>query len=389
MNSMTDLKGKVAVITGAGSAVGLALALRAADQGMKVALADGDEHLLGAAFEHVKAKHVGAIAVRIDMSDADAVRTFARRTEFELGPPWLVCNNLGVNRFEQGGRLPSANLKSVIDLNLWSVINGVQVFAPSMVKRGTGHIVNIASAEMLSICGAVPYVATMHAIVGMSESLHRELDSMGSGVGVTVVCPALVDKNVTGVPQAERATQSAGDAPPNVLSPEELAEQIFDAVTIRRFRVSSGGQSVSVPASNTAGGLAASGCASLEGGRDEGVAFFVGLIKRKRTEQAMRERERYLEPELALADANRLARIGQLSDEVKQPISAAVTSAQAALQWLGAQPARIEEARRSIGLIVESGHRACKVIDRIRALVRGPQGRIGSRLTKRSSRSSP
>jgi short-subunit dehydrogenase len=140
-------------------------------------------------------------------------------------------------------------LNSVIDVNLWGAINGVQVFVPDMAKRDAGHIVNIASATaMFGIPGTAPYVASTHAILGLSESLYRELDAMGSQVGVTVVCPARVNTNVTGATRDEPGTRQAvqtahsvpslaRDVPLNVLPPEELAEQIFAAVTARRFQV--------------------------------------------------------------------------------------------------------------------------------------------------------
>jgi NAD(P)-dependent dehydrogenase (short-subunit alcohol dehydrogenase family) len=226
--------------------IGLALALQAADKGMKVALADVDECLLAAAVEQVKAKDVAAIAVRTGVSDPAAVRMLARRTEAELGPPWLVCNNSGVSESEPVREFTPRNLQWVVDVNLWGVINGVQVFAPDMVKRDGGHIVNIASADMFGIPGAAAYVAATHAIMGLSESLYRELDSIGSQVGVTVVCPTLVNTNVTsanhalpGARKSERPVHSGSptvrDASPTFLPPDELAERIFAAVAARRF----------------------------------------------------------------------------------------------------------------------------------------------------------
>jgi NAD(P)-dependent dehydrogenase (short-subunit alcohol dehydrogenase family) len=228
MEPKTHLKGTVAVITGGASGIGLALALRAADEGMQVALADVDERMLDAALEQVRAKDVAAIAVRTDVSDSAAVRTLAGRTEAELGPPWLVCNSSGVSPFGVGRCHTPASLKSVINENLWGVIHGVQCFAPGMVERGAGHIVNIAFGDLFGIPGAAPYVATMHAIVGLSESLYRELDVMGSQVGVTVVCPAPVNASVTS------ATHNPS-GPRNVQPPAELVERIFTAVTTRRF----------------------------------------------------------------------------------------------------------------------------------------------------------
>ena len=248
MRPRADLKGKVAVMIGGASGIGLATALRAAQEGMKVALADADECLLAAALEQVKARNVGAIAVHTDIADAGSVRTLARRTEAELGPPWLVCNNSGASPFGPGWEVALAHLKWGIDVNLWGVINGVQVFASGMVERDAGHLVNIAATDLFGIPGAASYVATMHAIVGLSESLYRELDAIGSQVGVTVVCPALVNTNVTsatcdqaGARQARPVVHSvapcACEVPQNVLPPGEFAEQIFAAVTVRRFWV--------------------------------------------------------------------------------------------------------------------------------------------------------
>lgn len=116
------------------------------------------------------------------------------------------------------------------------------------------------------------------------------------------------------------------------------------------------------------------GSAKFAGTQEEGVSFVVDLSERKRAEQAVRESERrYLEVELALAHANRLATVGQLSasiaHEIKQPIAAAVTNAQAALNWLAAEPPQIEEARLALGRIVRNGMRASDVMSRIRALL--------------------
>jgi PAS domain S-box-containing protein len=117
------------------------------------------------------------------------------------------------------------------------------------------------------------------------------------------------------------------------------------------------------------------GGANFEGERDEGVAFVLDLTDRKRAEQAAFESERrYREVEVALAHANRVATLGQLSasiaHEIKQPVAAAVTNAQAALRWLGAQPPDIGEAMQAISNIIKNGNRAGEVISRIRALVK-------------------
>ena len=216
----TDLTGKVAVIMGAARDVGLALALCAADRGMRVALADENEHLLAAALVQVEEKDVEAIAVPGSMLDSAAVSELARRSAAQLGPPWLVCNNPGVS----------------IEVTLWGIINGVQVFAPGMVERDGGHIVNIAAADVFGTRGAASDAAITHAIVGLSESLYRELDSMGSQVGVTLVCPGLGNTNIASASEYHScAPPSMRCVPVNSLPPEDIAEQIFAAVAARCF----------------------------------------------------------------------------------------------------------------------------------------------------------
>ena len=216
----TDLTGKVAVITGVASDVGLALALHAADRGMKVALCDENEYLLAAALEKVRMKDVGAIAIPSNRFDSPTFCELARHTAAELGPPWLVCNNPGVN----------------IEVTLWGLINGVQVFTAGMVERDQGHIVNIAAAEVFGTRGAATDAAITHAIVGLSESLYRELDSRGSQVGVTLVCPALGTTSIASSAEClDSALSTRGHAALNSLSPEEVAKQIFSAVDTRSF----------------------------------------------------------------------------------------------------------------------------------------------------------
>lgn len=216
-----DLSGKVAVITGGGSEFGLALALLAAHRGMKVALADADSTLLAAAHEILKMTDVETLAECTGQSDRAAIQKLAWRVQQELGPPWLVCNSAA---------------ESTIESNLWGVVNGVQVFTPGMVKRGAGHIVNIAAEDLFCIRGAAVDIAVRHAIVSLSESLYRELDLMASPVGVTVVCPSLMDKSLTGISSMPVLAREAGL---RVVPPEELAGQIFAAVETREFWVSS------------------------------------------------------------------------------------------------------------------------------------------------------
>ncbi len=215
-----DLTGKVAVVTGVGSELGVELALRAAARGMKVALADTNPTVLAAAHETVMATNVETLAECAARFDLAAASSLSRRIEQELGPPWLVCNNAGWT----------------IEANLWGVIAGVEVFTPGMVLRGAGHIVNIASDDLFGLRGAAADIAVKQAIVGLSQRLYCELDSMRSPVGVTLVCPTLTDTNITSPLDSTSPLGSDGDL--RVVPPEELAEQIFAAIETREFWLS-------------------------------------------------------------------------------------------------------------------------------------------------------
>lgn len=215
-----DMTGKVAVLIGIGSDIGVALALHAAERGMKVALADTDRRLLAAAGEKVRARNVETLTVDIEQFDLASLREVAQRTETVLGAPWLTCNAAG----------------PTVDDNLWGVINGVQAFAPDMALRRSGHIVNIAAGCLFYLRGAAVDVATSHAIVGLSESLYRELDLVQSPVGVTVVCPTLINTNIAATTAVDNAIPSlARNSDLRILPPEELAEQIFVAVERHDF----------------------------------------------------------------------------------------------------------------------------------------------------------
>ncbi|WP_426421738.1 SDR family NAD(P)-dependent oxidoreductase [Bradyrhizobium genosp. A] len=244
-----EFSGKVAVVTGAASGIGLGLALRAAELGMKVALADVEAGPLEDALEQVRRAGAEAIARRVDVSDGDAVMALAATVEAELGHPWLVCNNAGVNKFKPLWAVTEAEWAWIVGVNMWGVIHGIRAFAPGMVVRNAGHIVNTSSAAGLyATPGAGPYVATKHAVVGLSECLYREFEMAGIDVGVSVLCPKLVATNMMTATRNEPGA-TAKPAPidmsriripfshgePDVQTPAMLANKVFDAVEHRRF----------------------------------------------------------------------------------------------------------------------------------------------------------
>ena len=192
---MQDLNDKVAVVTGAASGIGRAMAERFAAEGMKVVLADIEPGPLAQAERDFQAKGARTLAVRCDVSKAADVEALAKQTIDEFGAVHVVCNNAGV--VPPTGPLwerTEADWQWVLGANLWGVIHGVRTFVPIMLQQGTeGHIVNTASlAGLVSVPWLGIYNVTKHAVVTFSETLYRELAAIGSEVKVSVLCPAWV-----------------------------------------------------------------------------------------------------------------------------------------------------------------------------------------------------
>ena len=197
---MKELKGKVAVVTGAASGLGRAMALAFADEGMHVAMGD----VAGAAevFAAVRAKGVSAISMTLDVSKAQEVEAFAELIDKDLGGAHVVCNNAGVSPLGAAWETSLDDWRWIVDVNLWGVIHGVRSFVPRLLTRNEGHIVNTASvAGIINPPGSSAYNVTKHAVVALSETLHHDLRERGSAVGVSVLCPAYVP---TGIADSER-----------------------------------------------------------------------------------------------------------------------------------------------------------------------------------------
>lgn len=192
---LDELAGKVAVITGAGSGIGEALARACASEGMHVVVADIDQRRA----DTVAASLDGAgsaLAVALDVSDADAVERFAALVDDTFGAPHLLCNNAGICPFGRLWEFTAADWQSVVGVNLFGVANGIRSFVPRMLAQGAGgHIVNTASAAgFVAEPRLGPYAATKHAVVAMSDALRLELAPFG--IGVSALCPGGVRTNI-------------------------------------------------------------------------------------------------------------------------------------------------------------------------------------------------
>ena len=193
--------GKVAVVTGAGSGIGLALVNAFAAAGCSVVLADVQEDALAAAANEAGAHGVETLTVVTDVSKVEQVDALAAATIERFGAVHIVCNNAGVGGAGDPWVGPIETWEWVIGVNMWGVIYGIRAFLPHIVMSGGGHIVNTASIAGLYPGFSPPYDASKHAVVAMTEGLYTSLRAAEMPVGVSCLCPGWVK---TGIAESER-----------------------------------------------------------------------------------------------------------------------------------------------------------------------------------------
>lgn len=252
---MKDFAGRTAVITGAGSGIGAALAELAGAEGMNLVLADINLTDLEAVVGKIMAP---AVAIqRTDVADADAVQALADLAWERFGEVSLLCNNAGV---VPGGRhrlvwdYTPEDWRWAFGVNVDGVVNGIRSFVPRMLAEGRpGHVLNTASvAGFVSGAGSAVYGASKHAVVRITEALYAGLRDENAPIGVTMLCPGLVATRIyeaersrpdhlrtaSGRPQEAEELQSIADnlyrsAP----SAAEVAAQAFEGIRHDRLYV--------------------------------------------------------------------------------------------------------------------------------------------------------
>ena len=220
-----SLTGKVAVVTGGGRGIGAATARALAARGARVAIGDVD---LDTARDTASSLGGGALALALDVTDRPGFTAFLDEVEQRLGAVDVLVNNAGIMPVVRADEEPDATVIRQIEINLHGVIHGTAEAMRRMKPRGTGHIVNIASAAGKSgIPGLATYCATKHGVVGYSEAVRGEL--RGTGVEISVVMPSLVSTELTSGIKDARGIKR--------VTAEDVAGAIVRAVQLPRFDV--------------------------------------------------------------------------------------------------------------------------------------------------------
>ncbi len=252
---MKDLEGKVAVITGAASGIGLGLARRFARAGMKIALVDIEAGPLEEAAKELESAGASVMTARVNVAKTDQMDALAKSVLDRFGGVHLVCNNAGVGGGGPMWDLSAADWEFVMGPNLWGVIHGIRVFTQTLIDQNEGHIVNTASmAGLINAPGLGPYNVTKAGVVALSETLYFDLADVAPGVGVSVLCPGFVSTQIwdsernrpdelqnpepRATPeQADLIREAMRQMLEDSISPEQVADLVHAAVVDERFYI--------------------------------------------------------------------------------------------------------------------------------------------------------
>jgi NAD(P)-dependent dehydrogenase (short-subunit alcohol dehydrogenase family) len=222
-----ELGGRVAVVTGGASGIGLGMATAFAAEGMKVVLADIEAEPLARAVAGLEGDGAEALGVECDVSKASDVNALRDRALAQFGAVHVVCNNAGVSGSATGAtwEAPPDEWDWVMGVNVSGVIHGIRTFVPVMIEqKDEGHVINTASMAGL-MPGMGIYGVTKHAVVALSESMFGELSARGLPIGVSVLCPGWVRTRII---ESERNRPESPRPDPGELAPE--AEQMRQIV---------------------------------------------------------------------------------------------------------------------------------------------------------------
>ena len=244
---MKHLDDKVAAVTGAGSGIGRALALRLADQGCRLAISDVSADGL-AETERLLAGRARAVTTAVvDVADEAAVLAWADQVVADHGRANLVVNNAGVALSGTVAALSTDDYRWIMGINFWGVVHGTKAFLPHLEASGEGHVVNISSVFGLTAQPLMSgYNASKYAVRGFTESLRQDLELTGSRVSATCIHPGGIKTNIARAARLDSSVAAATGKPAEVAnrefeksfitSPDKAAAVIIDAVQKNKRR---------------------------------------------------------------------------------------------------------------------------------------------------------
>ncbi|MDP1601029.1 SDR family NAD(P)-dependent oxidoreductase [Phenylobacterium sp.] len=195
---MEDLNGKVAVITGGASGIGLAMAEVFGAEGMKLVIADIQQDALDRSVAALRARGFEAVGVLTDVSKFASVEALAQASYAAFGKVHVLVNNAGVSITGPIWKMSLDDWRWVYDVNFWGIVHGIKAFVPLLIEQGEpAHVVNTASLASFNGTGEhSPYCSSKAAALSISQSLYSELIAWNTKVGVSVVCPGMVDTQI-------------------------------------------------------------------------------------------------------------------------------------------------------------------------------------------------
>ena len=250
---MEDVRGRVAVITGAGSGIGRGMARVFADAGMKVVVADVRQEGIDATVADLTGAGHEAIGVKTDVSKLAEVEALAQAAMDHFGAVDVLCNNAGVGTFAPISAMSIEDWEWTLAIDLWGPIYGVKAFLPLMEKHGSGHINSTASvAGLVSAATLGPYNVAKHGVVALMCTLERELRAAKSNITTSVLCPGAVNTSigpnslnirkaaagaVTPTPMGAKANQRNKAALAGGADPDDVGRMVLDAIVSGHFWV--------------------------------------------------------------------------------------------------------------------------------------------------------
>src|SRR4029077_17138150 len=240
---MEGFAGKVAVVTGAGSGIGQALAIELARSGARVAISDVNTESLAATEERLKSIGAQVKADRLDVTEREAFELYADAVKDHFGKVNQIYNNAGIAFAGDVEVSGVKDIERVMDVDFWGVVNGTKVFLPHLIASGDGHVINVSSVfGLFSVPGQAAYNAAKFAVRGFTEALRQEMARAGHPVKVTTVHPGGIKtnivRNMTAVDRVnkERLSKNFDNRLANT-TPQKAAQIILDGVRKNRARV--------------------------------------------------------------------------------------------------------------------------------------------------------